>query len=137
MGTNDFPRYSVSATGEIWDYDKRRPVKTFKSNEYLQCVLFDKEGKKHVFGVHTVVAMFHCLDYFPGCVVHHVDEDKHNNAASNLCCMTRSKHSAMHYKYSEARFTKVKSEGPWNKGKKMSEEFREHCRLAALRRHHG
>lgn len=137
MDATDFPRYSVSATGEIWDYEKKRPTKIFKSNEYYQCVLFDKNGKKHVYGVHTVVAMFHCFDYFPGCVVHHVDGDKHNNIASNLCCMTRNEHALMHSNYPAAMLAKIKTDGAWNKGKKMSEEFREHCRLAAQRRLRG
>lgn len=34
----------------------------------------------------------------PGCVVHHKDEDKTNNALRNLVCLTRAEHAALHTK---------------------------------------
>lgn len=46
--------------------------------------------------------------------IHHIDEDKTNNAISNLVFMTRSEHMRLHRKgYSS-----------WNKGKKFTEEHK-------------
>lgn len=44
--------------------------------------------------------------------IHHIDEDKSNNAISNLVYMTLSEHCSVH----------SKGRSPWNKGDKMSEE---------------
>ena len=73
------------------------PITPFKSNKYLQVCLFDADHKKHVMGVHTVVAMRY-LNYFEGCVVHHLDEDTNNNKVTNLVIMTRREHGSYHAK---------------------------------------
>ena len=31
-----------------------------------------------------------------GCVIHHIDEDKHNNKIDNLLCLTRREHAQIH-----------------------------------------
>lgn len=128
-----FSRYIVYPDGRIYDTKSNKFCKTFKSNKYTQCCLFDNDNKKHVLGVHTVVAMFHCDDYFEGCVVHHVDEDTRNNSASNLRCTTRSKHSRFHAN-ADSLIKYIKENGPPNKGKKMSKEFCEKCSKSAKRR---
>ena len=61
-----FNRYIVYSDGRIYDTKLNKFCKLFKSNKYVQCCLRDNDNKKHVFGVHTVVAMFHCDDYFEG-----------------------------------------------------------------------
>ena len=63
-----FPRYDVKTDGTI--YKDGKLLRPFKSNQYQQVVLIDKDGNNHVLGVHTVVAMQY-LNYFKGCVVHH------------------------------------------------------------------
>ena len=50
--------------------------------------------------------------YKSGYDVHHLDENKMNNALSNLVYLTREEHISLHNK----------GISPWNKGKPMSEE---------------
>ena len=133
MTKSDFSRYIVYADGKIFDTATNKLCKTFKSNKYLQCYLVDDKGISHVLGVHTVIAMFHCIDYFEGCVVHHEDGNCLNNCASNLRCMTRSAHSRKHAN-PDNLVQYVKINRPANKGKKMSREFCEKCSKSAKRR---
>lgn len=133
MKKDDFKRYDVKDGGIIIDLVKNTQVKIFKSNDYVQCRLVDNDGVAHIIGVHVAVAMFHCSDYFEGCIVHHEDEDKKNNWAYNLKCETRSEHSRRHASKTHLS-NYVKQNGPANKGKKMSSEFCERCRESALRR---
>lgn len=133
----NFSRYEISSDGK-YIYDKQRKVESnqFKSNGYMQCRLVDNEGCKHIMGTHTAVAMFYNDDYFPGCIVHHKDEDKHHNDTSNLQCMSRSEHSRIHADPNTLK-NYIKEHGPANKGQKMSADYKHHCRMAALKRHHG
>lgn len=130
----NFDRYSVSETGDIYDKKYQRYSKSFKSNKYLQCRLVDNEGQIHIMGVHVAVAMFHSPDYYPGCVVHHKDENTLHNDIANLECLDRSEHSAKHAD-SERLANYIRVQGPWNKGKKMSIEFCQKCSDSAKRRH--
>ena len=126
-----FSHYYVDKKGIVYHKDKT-PVKMFHSCGYLQVYMRDDNNKRHVYGAHQVVAMAY-LDYFPGCVVHHIDGDKHNNRLENLSVTNRSDHAKFH-----ADATKLneynKMHRPPNKGKKMSAEFRQHCRDDALLR---
>ena len=80
-------RYIVTEDGQIFDKEKgNKPVKLFKSNKYLQCCIFDENGK-HVMGVHNVVAQALCKDWFDGCIVHHIDNNQQNNHINNLQCL--------------------------------------------------
>ena len=133
MKKTDFSRYDVIDGGQIIDKKHNCEIKLFRSNGYLQCRLVDNEGEAHILGVHSVVAMFYCDSYFEGCVVHHKDEDRHNNHSSNLECLTRAQHSRMHVNPNVLR-KYIQVNGPANKGKHMSEEFKEKCRQSAIRR---
>lgn len=108
-------------------------VKPFKSNGYRQIILHDKSGKARAYGVHNIVAMKY-LNYFDGCVVHHKDRNRHNNNLRNLEVSTRKEHCRKHV-YEDKKFlTACIGRTPWNKGKKMSKEFCEKCRVSALER---
>lgn len=88
-------RYDVTKDGQIFDKQTNKPVKIFKSNKYLQCCIYDENGK-HVMGVHNVVAQVYCEDWFEGCVVHHKDNNQHNNNVENLECLERREHTKHH-----------------------------------------
>ena len=107
----------------------------FNSNGYKQiCAHSDETGKRRVIGVHQLVAMTYMSDeYYPGCVVHHIDENKSHNCIGNLRVESVPEHSR-HHANPEALLKHLKEHGPHNKGKKMSDEFREHCRISALKR---
>ena len=128
----NYPCYDCDENGNI--YKNGTLVKPFKSNKYYQVCLFDGDNKKRVVGVHTVVAMKY-LDFFEGCVVHHIDENTHNNNVKNLVVMSRSNHCREHGLKNEYFKNLNKGKASWNKGMKMSDEFRRHCSEAAIIRH--
>jgi hypothetical protein len=84
-------------------------------------------------GVHQIVAMTFIDEYYDGCHVHHKDENKHNNRIFNLEILSHSDHARLHSDPSRL-VNYVKKNGPPNKGKKMSAEFCEKCRVSAIRR---
>lgn len=130
-------RYEATDDGHIFDKQTGKLIKEFKSNKYLQCQVYDDENIPHVFGVHQVVARLRCDTWFEGCIVHHKDEDTHNNCPDNLECYSRKSHTSYHMRQpnrQNALGEYVKCHGPANKGKKMSEEFRKHCSESAKKR---
>ena len=73
-------------------------------------------------------------EYYPGCVVHHKDENKGHNYAENLEVESRNDHSRHHANPDAMLEWQKKNGGPVNKGQKMSAEFCEKCRQSALNR---
>lgn len=119
-----YPNYTVTPDGKV--YKDGCELKPFKSNKYLQVVLYDVEHSRHIFGVHILVAMLYLRDFYSGCVVHSRDGDTHNNNVKNLEIMSRSEHARRHGKVYCACGEYNKKYGSWNKGKRMSVECRKH-----------
>lgn len=128
----NFPDFDCNEQGEV--FKKGIKITPFKSNKYFQVCLFTKENVKKVVGVHTVIAMKY-LNYFEGCVVHHKDENPHNNKLENLEIMSREAHIKIHMDGNPKFLLACKGRTPWNKGKKMSEDFRKKCSESAKKRH--
>lgn len=128
----NFPDYDVDVNGNV--YKNENLITPFKSNKYLQVVMYDKDNNKNVFGVHTVVAMKYLDDYYKGCVIHHIDGDTHNNKLDNLEVLSRSEHSKLHITNPDFLANYVRENGSWNKGKKMDEEYRNICKKSAKKR---
>ena len=128
-----FIRYAADKFGNIYHICCMKTLKPFNSNGYYQVCLFDNNDNKIVKGVHQIIAMTFCDNFFDGCVVHHIDENKHNNCIDNLEVSTRSSHSR-HHADASCLVAYVKENGPANKGKLMSDEFRQHCRDSAINR---
>lgn len=129
-----FELFHVTKDGTVYRRNGKL-VKQFNSVGYKQ-VCVKGPGMKHVVvkGVHQLVAMTFDPNYYPGCVVHHLDEDKHNNHIDNLQCLSVHDHCKHHADPDVFRRWTKEHGGPANKGKKMSDEFREHCRISALKR---
>lgn len=128
----EFPDYDIDNNGVI--YKKGIPMKPFKSNKYMQVLLFDKEHKRHVLGVHVVMAMKFLDGYYKGCVVHHKDGNTLNNSINNLEIMARSEHCRHHGKENIKFANLNKGKPAWNKGMKMPEEFCQRCKESAINR---
>ena len=72
------PGYTATQLGCVYKPDGSE-AKQFNSCGYKQVRMIDDNGNRSIKGVHQVVAMTFDKGYFPDCVVHHIDEDKHNN----------------------------------------------------------
>ena len=110
-------------------------INPFNSSGYLQICLTSPGKRRVVKGAHQIISMTFDPNYYEGCVVHHEDENKHNNRYVNLTVESRIDH-ARHHADPNRLVDYIKRNGPANKGKKMSKEFCEHCRQSALKRHH-
>lgn len=128
-----FPNYFVTQDGVV--YKNGEVLKPFKSNKYLQVVLYDNQHKRHIFGVHTLVAMIYLDGFYAGCVVHHKDRNCHNNTLSNLEIHSRVEHSREHGKEYCACGEHNKKYGSWNKGKHLSDEHRKNLSKSAKKYH--
>lgn len=127
----NFPNYDCDEKGNV--YKNGELINPFKSNKYLQVYMRDKNNKRRICGVHTIIAMKY-LNFFDGCVVHHKDENTHNNCLNNLEVQEKSKHTSFHAKKNEKFYKSRLGKEAWNKGIKMSEEFCKHCSESAKRR---
>ena len=120
-------RYDISRDGKtIVDKTTNKPLRMFKSNKYLQCCIYDENGK-HVMGVHSIVAQKYSPDWFDGCNVHHKDHNPQNNNIDNLECLKPSEHTKLHnpvkYKDKKIICPRCKKEFLWT-GKAQSRFFR-------------
>lgn len=128
------PGYTCSRIGNIYKPDGSRAI-PFKSSGYDQVYMKNEKGDRSIKGVHQVVSMTFDPKYYPGCVVHHKDENKKHNWDDNLKVESRVEHSRHHANPLQLINWMQANGGPINKGKKMSPEFCEKCRKSALKRH--
>lgn len=127
------PAYMIDNAGIVYKPDGS-VLHQFNSSGYKQVCICPVDGsRRRVFGVHQLVAMTFDPNYTPDCNVHHLDENKTNNKAYNLECMPKSEHARLHADITHIS-NYLKENGPYNKGMKMSDEFREKCRQSALKR---
>lgn len=88
---NDHSRYMVSTLGRVKNKDTGRILKASKNKTagYVYIRLYSDSGKQTNFRLHRLVAL-HFLDNPENKPeVNHIDEDKTNNALSNLEWCTR------------------------------------------------
>jgi hypothetical protein len=91
-----YPDYSVDRFGKVYDRFGNDITPYKYPNQYDMMYLTDPYGNHRVYGVHQLVAMTFNDKWFDGCIVHHLDEDKHNNYDYNLECMSREEHGRLH-----------------------------------------
>ena len=77
------PGYTVTDSGVVYKPDGSE-LSQFNSLGYKQVRMIDSNGERSIKGVHQVVAMSFDESYYPGCVVYHIDGNKHNNRIKNL-----------------------------------------------------
>lgn len=127
-----YPGYQCDQLGNIFHPNGHKII-PFNSCGYKQVCVYDSNHKKYVKGVHQLVSQTFDPAFYDGCVVHHRNEIKTDNYLENLEVTSRSEHSRHHADPTRLlNYTKI--HGPHNKGKRMSDEFREHCRLGAINR---
>ena len=129
------PGYTCDRTGNVYRPDGSL-IKPFNSSGYKQVYMLDNDGKRSIKGVHQVVSMTFDDKYYDGCVVHHKDENKLHNWDENLQVESISEHARHHADPSRLAKWAKENGGPANKGKTMSDEFKEKCRQNALKREH-
>lgn len=90
------PGYWVSNKGNVYNakYNRMRKAEPV-SHEYLQVVLYHN-GKRIPEMLHRIVALVWCPNGKYKLYVHHIDNNKNNNAAENLIWMTEEEHILAH-----------------------------------------
>lgn len=86
----NFDKYEIHENGKIFSksYNKNRYLKGDSTSGYLRVLLLCTDGKLHHFQLHRVIWYYFNGDIPEGMQVNHIDEDKSNNALSNLNLMT-------------------------------------------------
>lgn len=79
------------------NFNIRQPYSYHDEEHYDMLYVRDYKNKPHVIGVHQAVAKTFNPDYYPGCIVHHRDENKYHNWDSNLEILDRSNHAKIHH----------------------------------------
>ena len=82
----DFEKYEVYEDGRIWSYSRNKFLKleTDKCG-YQRVLLSDNEGKRKKYMVHRIVYEAVTGEPIPkNLEINHIDENKDNNARSNL-----------------------------------------------------
>lgn len=128
----EFPSYSIDRFGNVFDKNNEY-VKPYHYDNQYDSVYLKENGRYGKRDIHVLVSKTFNDDYFSGCVVHHRDENKYNNVNTNLVAETKSEH-ARHHADPSALNEWSKTHSPANKGKKMSPEFCEKCRISAIKR---
>lgn len=123
--SDNFPDLDCDEFGNV--YKNGKELKQFNSNGYKQIYYKTPTGERKIYGVHTIIAM-KFLNYFKGCVVHHIDEHKNHNQFWNLEVKNNTEHRRMHAKENKKFNNSQKGKIPWNKGLKMDEEFSKKCK---------
>ena len=91
-----YPDYSVDRFGKAYDrFGNEVPI-IRRADQYEYVNICDQFGKRQNQLVHRLVAMTFDNAWFDECVVHHMDENKHNNYDYNLACMSREEHGRLH-----------------------------------------
>lgn len=93
-----YPNYQVDRLGNVYDCfgNKIKPYQYRESNQYDTVYIKDQDNNPHILGVHQLVAMTFLPNYYPGCIVHHQDENKYNNWDGNLEISNRVDHGSHH-----------------------------------------
>ena len=78
-----YPGYTCDRMGNVYRPDGTK-IRPFKSSGYEQVYMKDEHNNRSVKGVHQVVSMTFDPEYYPGCVVHHIDENKRIKEPINL-----------------------------------------------------
>lgn len=132
MPIQEFPSYSIDIFGNVYDENNNMVIPYHYSGQYDAVYLKDSAHHKKC-DVHVLVAKTFIQEYYEGCVVHHIDGNKYNNYYGNLEILDKRDHARYHADPT-ALLQYAKTHTPYNKGRKMSDEFRERCRSAAKKR---
>lgn len=84
MEVDGFPSYMVSDQGEVINIKFGRPLKPRPNGHGYMRVNLSEGGVAKQFYVHRLVAHAFIEDYLDGMQIKHHDQDKSNNALSNL-----------------------------------------------------
>lgn len=90
-------QYIISSFGNIKRIGKDKNISTSLLYGYVTCCLC-KNNIQKTKRVHRLVAQTFLDEYFDGCEVHHIDNNKKNNHISNLECITKIDHLKEHGK---------------------------------------
>lgn len=104
MKTYDFyprpiPGYQnryINRLGMVYDQYGNQVRPYHYDNQYDTICAYDMNNKPHILGIHQAISMTFNQNYYPGCIVHHKDENKYHNWDSNLEILSRPEHGKHH-----------------------------------------
>lgn len=96
---SDYPDYAISNTGSIFSHYKksrwkRLSLNRIKNNGYVIISIRDKEGNKHTFNIHQLVALAWIPNPDNKPYVGHRDNIRTNNNSNNLFWCTAKENTA-------------------------------------------
>ena len=96
-----FQNRYINRLGMVYDQNGNQiqPYKYNDNSHYHALYVRDYNNNPHVIGIHQAVAMTFLNGYYPGCIVHHKDENKYHNWDSNLEIISRSDHGRHHHPF--------------------------------------
>lgn len=111
-----FPQWDVDIEkGTIYSFKHKRNVGTIGRDGYI---MINNHNYNHNY-VHQYIWMVVNQAEIPeGYDIHHIDGNRLNNSIYNLELIERTKHRSEH------KIGKKNNKEPWNKGKKLSEEYK-------------
>lgn len=121
--------YVVSDTGEVKNVQTKRELKQGRSQGYCYVIL-SKDKIKKFKQVHRLVAEAFIDNPMKYPIINHKDENKENNCVENLEWCSYS-YNNTYNNGAKKRGIKIAGRTPWNKGKKLSEEYRCKIMIAA------
>ena len=121
----NYDKYEVFENGRIWSYKTKRFLKPWTTKNGYQIVhLSDNEGKIKTYYAHRIVYEAFSSAQIPECMqCNHIDENKENNARSNINLMSPKQNT--NWGSGIARRTKKisKQVGAFNKNGELVLEF--------------
>lgn len=82
----------IKPDGSIYNAKYDNCVETHLSNGYKML----NDIKQYY--IHIILASLYKEEYYEGCHIHHIDEDKLNNSLSNLSILSAEEHMSIHAK---------------------------------------
>ena len=88
--TGTYGLYEVDEEGNVWSVRSGRTIAVYDSHGYYKVTMLVGNGRYRKAFVHRLVANAFCHKISGKCEVNHINEDKHDNRASNLEWVTHS-----------------------------------------------
>lgn len=128
---SEYPAYKFSNLGRVWSEYQNRFLKGYVNKYgYLMIKIKNKDGESKGRYVHRLVFEAFYRRPQKNEEVHHLDKCKLNCSTTNLVAWDEKRHKEYHYQDEETQTKKSRNASKALKGRKMSEETKKKMSLA-------